>query len=310
MTTSGTEPDWQGKDVATAPSVIAGQRTEGESGLRRTSLSHIRLRTRDLETTVRFYERTLGLVQHDPSGRCDARLGWGAGHHVIDLLDGDPGLDGFAFEVLDPGGLPRLAERLSERGHDPAEPDRDQATLALRDPDGTWVEFHGAVNRAGEHSADPGRRPVRVQHVTLSTQNMESMVEFYRGLGFHVSDRMGDVFTWLRSTVEHHSLAIVRGPAVGLDHYSYDVSSWADFKVWCDRLADLDVAVRWGPGRHGPGNNLFIFFEDPDGNRVELSAEMERFWDDRATYVPRIWDAAPLTINLWGGQLAPWRTTH
>lgn len=294
--------------MSTAPGETAGQWTPAEGALRRTSLSHIRLRTRDLDSAVRFYERTLGLVRHDPSGESDVRLGWGTGHHVVDLITGDPGLDGFAFEVLDPGGVPRLARRLSERGYVLAETDHDDGTLALRDPDGTWVEFHGAVNRAGEFAADPGRRPIRVQHVTLATRDMESMVQFYCELGFRVSDRMGDVFTWLRSTVEHHSLAIVRGSAAALDHYSYDVSGWDDFKVWCDRLADLGVAVRWGPGRHGPGNNLFIFFEDPDGNHIELSAEMERFWDDRATYVPRIWDATPTTINLWGGQLAPWRT--
>ena len=44
-----------------------------------------------------------------------------------------------------------------------------------------------------------------------------------------------------------------------------------------------------GTGRHGPGNNLFLFFDDLDGNHIELSAEMERFFDDSADYAPRIW---------------------
>ncbi len=281
-----------------------------DGALGQTSLSHIRLRTRDVEAMAQFYERTVGLVRHQPPANVQARLGWGIGHHVIDLIAGDPGLDGVGFEVLDPGGLERLEARGSERGLVGTDPQREGGSLTLRDPDGTCLEFHGRVDRAGEHVADSGRRPIRVQHVTLATQNMDTMVDFYSELGFRVSDRMGDVFTWLRSTVEHHSLAIVNGPAAGLDHYSYDVSDWNDFKVWCDRLADLDVAVRWGPGRHGPGNNLFIFFDDPDGNHVELSAEMERFWDDRAKYATRVWDAEPKTINLWGGQLSPWRIVH
>ncbi len=56
----------------------------------------------------------------------------------------------------------------------------------------------------------------------------------------------------------------------------------------------------WGPGRHGPGNNLFVMFDDPEGNHVELSAEMERFYDDRAEYRPRTWAVGPRTVNLWG----------
>jgi catechol 2,3-dioxygenase len=42
-----------------------------------------------------------------------------------------------------------------------------------------------------------------------------------------------------------------------------------------------------GPGRHGPGNNLFVFFDDPSGNHIELSAEMERFHDDLVDYPVR-----------------------
>jgi len=68
------------------------------------------------------------------------------------------------------------------------------------------------------------------------------------------------------------------------------------------------VPVLWGPGRHGPGGNLFVFFDDLDGNHIELSAEMERFFDDRAHYEARTWNAGPSTINLWGGQLPRWRT--
>ena len=164
------------------------------------------------------------------------------------------------------------------------------------------------VDRSGEHTADSARRPLRLQHITLATQDMEAAIRFYRDLGFRISDRMSDQFTWLRSNVEHHSVAVVCSDApTRLDHFSFDLLGWDDFKHWCDRLTDLGVAVRWGPGRHGPGNNLFVFFDDPDGNHIELSAEMERYWDDIATYPPREWEAAPATVNLWGGQPAPWR---
>ena len=58
--------------------------------------------------------------------------------------------------------------------------------------------------------------------------------------------------------------------------------------------------MTWGPGRHGPGNNLFIMFDDPAGNHVELSAEMEQFHDEQADHPVRHWRPVPRSINLWG----------
>jgi catechol-2,3-dioxygenase len=137
------------------------------------------------------------------------------------------------------------------------------------------------------------------------------MIDFYLALGFRLTDRMGGVFAWLRSNVEHHSVAVVdTGVSGGLDHYSFDLDSWDDFKVWADRLTDRGIQVQWGPGRHGPGNNLFLFFDDLDGNHIELSAEMERFFDGSADYAPRIWKPDPSTVNLWGGQVPSWRNAR
>ena len=49
-------------------------------------------------------------------------------------------------------------------------------------------------------------------------------------------------------------------------------------------------------GRHGPGNNLFIFIEDPDGNWIEISAELEVIHDRQV----KVWKHEPKTLNLWG----------
>ncbi|MEU0510853.1 MULTISPECIES: VOC family protein [Amycolatopsis] len=288
--------------------------------LRRTAVSHLGLRVPDVASTTDFYGRVLGLVPHDDLPGGGRRLGWGSGHHVLDLLPGEAGLDHIAFEVRDPDGLAGLEKRLTAAGHHVSTLDEAYLTeavtgepgLVCTDPDGNTVHFHGPVRRGGEHAADTGRRPVKYQHVTLSTRDVAAMAGFYVGIaGFRISDQLADGrFAWLRSDRDHHTLAVVAGGRPGqLDHYSYDLAEWADFKAWCDRLTDEGVDVVWGPGRHGPGNNLFVFFDDPAGNHVELSAEMEKFHDDRVTYVPRRWDPVPRSVNLWGGQLANWRTT-
>ncbi|MCT7658023.1 VOC family protein [Mycobacterium sp. CPCC 205710] len=274
----------------------------------------------DVEVTADFYGRVLGLrIQHDLPGG-GLRLGWGAGHHVIDLTPGETGLSHYGFEVRDDDGITKITERVKAAGYACTElpqsfidyPIGSPHGIAVVDPDGTTVHFHGAVERQGENAADPGRRPIKFQHITVGTVNVEPMAKFFVNVvGFRISDQLEDGrFAWLRSNRDHHTLAVVNvGRAGILDHYSYDLAEWENFKTWCDRLTDAGVTVSWGPGRHGPGNNLFIFFEDPAGNHVELSAEMEKFHDDRVTYVARQWKPIPSSVNLWGGQLPHWRKT-
>ena len=286
--------------------------------LRRTAVSHLGLRVPDVPGTADFYGRTLGLLVHDELPAGGLRLGWGAGHHVLDLLPGERALDHYAFEVRDGNGVAGIRERLERAGHDVGDVDAahldaavgEPVGVATTDPDGNRVQFHSPVHRQGEGAGDSSRRPVKYQHITLGTADVVPMAAFFTDVvGFRISDQLHDGrFAWLRSDRDHHTLAVVDvGERGNIDHYSFDLAEWEDFKVWCDTLTEQDVRVTWGPGRHGPGNNLFVFFDDPAGNHVELSAEMEKFHDDRATYVPRRWEAGPTTVNLWGGQLPSWR---
>jgi catechol 2,3-dioxygenase len=276
----------------------------------RAALSHVGLAVADPDTTAAFYARTLGLAVSETLGGGRVRLGWGRGFHALELAPGG-GLDHFGLELPDDHALDTLAARL--QAHDVAvereDADGDHPpALAFHDPDGHRIEAHGPIDRSGEHAADPGRRPIRIHHVTLASPAIAEQVAFYETvLDFRVSDRMGDAFVWLRCSHEHHTVAIVEADEAGLDHYAYEIDSWAGLKTWCDELAARDVALQWGPGRHGPGNNLFVMFDDPAGNHVELSCEMERFWDDAAHYEPRKWEPSPRTINLWGPAPA-WRS--
>lgn len=306
--------------MAKTPEHIVLQEKDAAGTLRQTSVSHIGFTVPDVAQAEWFYARVLGMVRHSELDNGGVRLGWGLGHHVLDLIPGEPGLAHFGFEVRDEGGLDGIAERLRAGGYeteqlDPSFVDEalgEQAGILTRTPEGTPVHFHSPVLRQGENSADTGRRPIKFQHTTIGTADVLPMIDFFvNTIGFRISDQLEDGrFCWLRSDHDHHTLAIVNIDQAGvLDHYSYDLAEWEDFKAWCDRLTELDVVVQWGPGRHGPGNNLFVFFDDPAGNHIELSAEMEKFYDSHVTYVPRRWKPVPSSVNLWGGQLPRWRKT-
>jgi catechol 2,3-dioxygenase len=267
-------------------------------------LSHVSLGCADPVRALRFYEEHVGLRLSEETPGGALRLGLGLGPHVLELSPGT-GIDHYALEVSDAGELDAVERRLAIEGVATAwsEPERDHPrALTFADPDGHRIELHGRIDRSGAGLGERGRCPLRVHHVTLTTPDVPALAAFYcEVLGFVVSDRMEERFAWLRCNREHHTVAIVEGPSGGLDHYCYEVGSWGDLKTWCDELAAGGVELSWGPGRHGPGNNLFIMFDGPDEVHIELSCEMERFWDDRVDYpAPRVWAAAAGTVNLWG----------
>lgn len=272
-------------------------------------LASIGLRTADVQRSARFYEDLLGMVAAEGATGDWTQLGWGMGAPVLEFSAGTPGLSHFALEIPDPIELEGLIARLDRHGV--SVDTRGDGTYVVADPDGRELRLHGRVDRSAEHVSSAGRRPIRLQHITLATEAMAEVLDFYCGaLDMRLSDRMEHEFAWLRCGAEHHTVAILgTGSPTLVDHLSFDLSRWDDFRDWGDRLAASGVDLTWGPGRHGPGNNLFVMFDDPDDFHIELSAEMELFYDDRVEYEPRVWEATTRTVNLWG-QVPPWRAAR
>jgi catechol 2,3-dioxygenase len=173
--------------------------------------------------------------------------------------------------------------------------------LAFRDPDGNRIMYGVAASTGDALEADA--MPARLQHLVVGSSNAASLVGFYTDIiGFRKSDEVRDDqgalrSCFLRSDHEHHSFAVFQTSANSLDHHCYELPDWNDIRDWGDRLAKHGVPVKWGPGRHGPGNNLFLFFHDPDGNWVELSTELEIVSDKRPSGA---WRHEERTLNSWG----------
>jgi hypothetical protein len=124
---------------------------------------------------------------------------------------------------------------------------------------------------------------------------------------------MGDFFVFLRCNTEHHSLNLLRsGNNRRLHHIGYELRDWAHVQLACDALARHDHPLVWGPGRHGPGHNLFTYHHDPDGNVVELFSELDVMLDESLGYFdprpwhhdfpqyPKVWTPGPRVPNAWG----------
>jgi catechol 2,3-dioxygenase len=254
-------------------------------------LHHLRRDSPDPERLARFYGELLGDTVE--------RLGqeWLVSGPQRRLLIGK-GTAGavpyFALALQDGKQLAALRRQIGACEPSPSPVFHDG--FAVRDPDGRRVVF-GLAKDAREETALPGR----LQHFVCASTRLAEMVEFYRGLGMMESDRVldGDVLAacFLRSDPEHHSFAAFRAPESRPDHHCYETSGWMDIRDWADRMGALRIKLWWGPGRHGPGNNLFFMIEDPDGYKVEFSAELEHLERELPF---RTWPHEERTLNLWG----------
>jgi len=263
-------------------------------------LHHLNLRTPDVKRLAAFYASIMDMtvVRQDD----EAALLAGPQRRLL-LTPGPAKALGHAgFAVRDDEGLAGLRARAAGQGLAPLDASVllfEAGAFSVRDPDGNVVVFGRAIAEA----AEPGKR-IRgpIQHLTLATRDVEAIEEFYAGkLGFGVSDKVvderGRVMTcFMRGNHEHHNLACFRQDRQGIDHHSYEAGEWDTIRDWSDHFARHDVQLMWGPGRHGPGNNLFIFIEDPDGNWIEVSAELEVVHDRPV----KQWPHAERTLNLWG----------
>ncbi|SDG03337.1 Catechol 2,3-dioxygenase [Celeribacter baekdonensis] len=178
----------------------------------------------------------------------------------------------------------------------------EDGAFAVRDNDGHLICFGIATRRTTAYLPERDGIHAPTQHLTFATQHLEGFKEFYVDkLGFFLSDRVlhenGDLATVFTTTNhEHHTIACFKSDRTGVDHHSYEAATFENIKKFCDRFAANDVLLTWGPGRHGPGNNLFVFYTDPDGNWIEISGELETIYDREVID----WPQDPRTLNKWG----------
>ncbi|MGQ0510332.1 MAG: VOC family protein [Betaproteobacteria bacterium] len=264
-------------------------------------LHHLRRDSEDAEGLARYYGTLLGdAVEPLPGGQW---LVSGRGRRMVVGHGAKASVPYYALEMGSAAQLAEYRRGLEALGlaceKSPTPLFGDDA-FALADPDGRRVVF-GLPRARAATGGKPGPR-ARLQHFVCASTQPEAMLAFYRDrLGLVESDRVlegKDLSAFfLRSDPEHHSFASFRAPESRPDHHCYETSCWNDIRDWADHLGTLRIPLWWGPGRHGPGNNLFFMIEDPEGHKVEFSAELEVMPKDLAH---RTWPHEQHTLNLWG----------
>jgi catechol-2,3-dioxygenase len=156
-------------------------------------------------------------------------------------------------------------------------------------------------------------KPTKLGHLVLKVQDIQRSVAFYQDVvGLKVSDWIDDRMVFMRAGQDHHDLALLQLPAEQLEqqdpnssrleHFSYHVESIDEINQITEMLLDRGIKIDRGVGRHGPGNNTFIVFKDPDGNNVEFYSDMLQVTEE-APYEPSVWSSSEMqTFDQWNLQ--------
>lgn len=262
-------------------------------------LHHVAFESADPQRLAGFYADAMDMdliKVSDEEWRCEGPM-----RRFVAVSGEDKKMAYAGMACRDAEGLEGLRLRAAAEGIDllpsPSPYFRDGA-FAVRDQDGHLICFGLAKPYANSRKGIRGP----TQHLTFASRNVQAFIDFYHGkLGFALSDRVlhkdGTLATaFTTSNHEHHTIACFKQDRVGVDHHSYEAGEWDYIRDWCDHLAARGIQLMWGPGRHGPGNNLFIFIKDPDDNWIEISAELEVIYDRPV----KDWPQDPRTLNLWG----------
>jgi 2,3-dihydroxy-p-cumate/2,3-dihydroxybenzoate 3,4-dioxygenase len=143
-------------------------------------------------------------------------------------------------------------------------------------------------------------RPLHVSHIVFNTRDREAgsrmLVDVF---GFKMSDRTR-IMNFLRSDTVHHAVAYADAKNVSLNHIAFEMQDTDAVMRGMGRLKDAGCPSVWGPGRHGPGNNVFSYFVAPFGACIEYTSEVQRVADDYRVGEPDDWKWPPGRGDHWG----------
>ena len=236
-------------------------------------LQSVELRVADVGKTAEFLDKVWGLT---PVGQGKLR-GTAGLPYIIGLEQGKPSIRSITF-------CGSRAEIGRER--------------ELRGPDGETYRF--VYEQAVAPLPAQRDRPIQLSHVVLNSKDADAAERFaVQELGFKLSDRTR-FMNFVRCNRTHHCVAYARAEVATLHHVAFEMADIDGVMRGIGRMRDAGYPLVWGPGRHGPGNNVFGYFIGPHGGMIEYTAEVEEIGDDYRVGGPEDWKWPPGRTDHWG----------
>lgn len=274
-----------------------------------TGVRSIELGVRDLQQSADFYIKVWALDEVAVDGDGVHLRATGGEHHVLTIRERPkPTLLSVNFAAPDRTTVDQLCAKAKSYGvkvlGDPV-PLSGAAGggygFRFETPDGLPMSISSDGMQHPDVTLDRSR-PTKISHVVLNSADADEQMPFFIDvLGFRRSDST-HMMEFLRCCSDHHSIAIVRGSGPSLNHVAYEVPNIDGLMRGTGRVKGNGFDIEWGVGRHGPGNNVFSYFIEPNGFVAEYTTELDQV--DEATHVPQdaqYWDkVTPTRGDRWG----------
>ncbi len=271
-------------------------------------LRSVALNVPDLAKAEAFYTGVWNLeVAYRKEGSVYLR-GTGSDHHLLALYAGGPvpqirqvtlrarsaeALEAVAQAAVRAGAT--LVSPIGPLSKNPA----GGTGLTLRDPHGRVFQVvHGDIRHVPlEAQRD---RPVRLTHVVLNSHAVDETQAFLtEAFGFRLADRTVAI-AFMNCNADHHTLAVGVADNDALNHIAFLMPDLDGVMRGGGRMNDAGFPIQWGPGRHGPGNNLFNYFIDPFGVVIEYTADVQQVDEHYIARGPADWKWPPGRVDQWG----------
>jgi len=278
-----------------------------------TGVRSIELGVRDLQKSAEFYSKIWALEEVSSEGDSIHFRATGGEHHVLTIRERPKSaLLGVHFAAVDRAAVDALCAKAKGYG---VAVEGAPAPLSgaagggygfrFVTPDGLPMSIASDTLQHPNTVLDRSR-PSKLSHVVLNSARTEDQVPFFIDvLGFKLSDST-HMMEFLRCSADHHSIAIFRNNGPSLNHVAYEVPNMDGLMRGAGRLKQNGFDIEWGVGRHGPGNNVFSYFIEPDGFVAEYTTELDQL--DDATHVPQdaaYWQKLMPGPDRWGTAGAP-----
>jgi len=273
-----------------------------------TGLRSIELGVKDLNQSAAFYGHVWGLEPIASENDAVHLRANGGEHHIVTLRERPKaGMLGVHFAANDKTAVNALHAKAKAFGAevlgDPADLPRSAGGgygFRFRTPEGQILNVSSDVAQH-PNAVNDRSKPAKLSHVVLNSPKVEDQTKFFIDLlGFKLSDST-DMMNFIRCCADHHSIAMARGEGPSLNHMAYEVANIDGLMRGAGRLKASGFNVEWGVGRHGPGDNVFTYFVEPNGFVVEYTTEIEQI--DEAVYRPhdaKYWREFPMRPCRWG----------
>lgn len=251
----------------------------------------IELGVPNLAKSVQFYRDVWGLTEVTAEAGVVYLRGTGVEHHVLTLRE-QPEARLIAVHMAAPDrfaveGLARRAEAFGAKINSPGELNSEAGGgfgFRFETPDGLPMSVSSDVRTHADTTVDRSR-PTKISHVVLNSATTDDQVNYFVDvLGFKLSDS-SHMMEFLRCSSDHHSMAIFRNKGPSLNHVAYEMPNIDGLMRGAGRMKESGYNIEWGVGRHGPGNNVFSYFIEPNGFVTEYTTEVEQVSD--ADHVPQ-----------------------